>query len=173
MLFQDYYYGIVSIRENEYKVVTYAAGNQHVGSLFTPQLSENIVEHINTDIVGVSDLSDIAQQIVAPYTKNSLSKQEEGFIIKTDECYDARYFLRINYIENRVTLKPSFLSQEVVSCTYDADMSSIDMFNTLHNQVLPKLEQYYRTHKRDTYEETSEEVLISRLEKLLQSNNRL
>ena len=171
---QHYYHGIVKTQDDERKIIVYTMGDQLIGTILIYSFfkGETSVKHIDSYSDCGTNLLDIAQSVVNQGEQGVLSTVEEGYIIKTNEFDDARYFLEIDYSENKASLKPSFLSMIVdppVNKPYDKH-PPVDLFQDLHEQLLPKFEQYYREHKKGIYKDSSEAILMARLEKLLKVN---
>lgn len=168
---QHYYYGIVKTQDDERKIIVYTIGDQLIGTILIYSFfkGETSVKHIDSYSDCGTDLLNIAQSVVNQGEQGVLSTVEEGYIIKTNEFDDARYFLKIYYTEKKVSIKPSFYSAIVEEIPYDG-RSSVELFQDLHKQLLPKFEQYYRNHKQYGDLDLADTIRMNRLEKLLKVN---
>lgn len=170
---RDYCYCKAEVPEEHYMLHIQFVRDKYADLNWIQTSKDKQNEPRGTYIIGNGNLyKSVADAARKQYPSVEIFPDKEGYIIKTDEFDDSRYFLEIDYSENKASLKPSFLSMIVdppVNKPYDKH-PPVDLFQDLHKQLLPKFEQYYREHKKGIYQDSSEAILMDRLEKLLKVN---
>ena len=166
----DYLHGKIKSPQGEYDIVVLSIGNGKAEIRIEPPLPNMEIPILDVCKTDSRDFfNEIQNTINKHIPQSTLESAYEGYIIKTDEFDDARYMLDINKKDGKATLIPYFLSFETLS----QGCPVTDLFNDMHDKLLPQFEQYYNEHKCSIGQGMSEEILMNRLEKLLRSNNRL
>lgn len=137
----DYYYGVVDTPNGQCRIQATSIGNGMADVHITlPDQTTTCIGRCSTDCSRfLNAVEDIVQQ---QYPQAAITPIRVGYIIKTNECSDARYKLEIDYENNTATLTPLFLSEVHESCPYN-NRCVCDLFAHLHAQLLLQLKQEY------------------------------
>lgn len=167
----DYYHGVVDTPNRQYRMQTASIGNGMADiHVISPDQTTTYIGRCSTDCSRF--LNAVEEVVLQQYPQAVITPTEVGYIIKTNECSDAWYKLKIDYQNNTATLTPLFLSEVQESCPYNG-RSVCDLFAQLHAQLLPRLKQEYDKLKAINPHPSNAEqhqALVNKLATILGSN---
>ncbi len=167
----DYYHGVVDTPNGRCRIQAASIGNGMADVHITsPDQTTTCIGRCSTDCSRF--LNAVEKVVQQQYPQAAIDTSKVGYIIKTNECSDARYKLEIDYQNNTATLTPLFLSEVQVSCPYN-NRCVCDLFTHLHAQLLPRLKQEYDKLKVINPHPSNAEqhqALVNKLATILSSN---